>query len=178
MHHHRSPTNAISLATRGNFGGNGGIRLHATGDDNHDDNDNDNRPPRGRGRRQGHTLAILTMPHSGSARIANEAILETAMSVTSRKLRVVLRATFRDDLDDDCNGDDDDYDKDVVSLTQLRWYAGEVHSMAWDAALGLDERERKRDGVDIDIDDGGGSKVAMGGKSTILLDRIELSSEG
>lgn len=34
--------------------------------------------------------------------------------------------------------DDDD---DVVTLTQLRRYAGEVYSMAWDAALGLDERE-------------------------------------
>ncbi|KAL3793456.1 hypothetical protein ACHAW5_001631 [Stephanodiscus triporus] len=170
--HPRSPTNAISLATRGDFGGDGGIRLHATGDDDHhDDDDDDGRPPRGRGRRHGHTLAILTMPHSASARIANEAILETAMSVTSRKLSVVLRATSRDDLDDDdCDGDDDDYDEDVVSLTQLRRYAGEVYSMAWDAALGLDERERKkRDGDDIDIDDGGGGKVATGGK---LLDLI------
>ena len=47
-------------------------------------------------RRHSHTMAILTMPHSASARIANEAILETAMSVTSRKLSAVLRATLGD----------------------------------------------------------------------------------
>lgn len=137
------------------------------GDD--DDDDVDARtstvprpPPRGKGRRHGHSLAILTMPHSASARIANEAILETAMSVTSRRLSVVLRAT--------ASVDDDD-DEDVMSLTQLRRYAGEVYSMAWDAAFGLDERERgnKDDGDDDASIDDDVRKIASGGE---LLDLI------
>jgi cytidyltransferase-like protein len=69
------------------------------------------------------------MPRSASSRIANEAILAKAMQITSRKLSVILRT----------NTDTDDTTH--VSLTKLRRYAGEVYSMAWDAALGLDRPE-------------------------------------
>ena len=77
------------------------------------------------------------------------------MSVTSRKLSVILRATTTTtaggvgrEYDDDESGGYYDGEEDVVSLTQLRRYAGEVYSMAWDAAFGLDERERGGGGVD------------------------------
>ncbi|KAL3784938.1 hypothetical protein ACHAW5_003618 [Stephanodiscus triporus] len=92
----------------------------------------------------GHTLAILTMPRSASARIANGAILETAVSVTSDKLSVAIRATAGNVDDDDGGGGDSvPGDKEgVAGLARLRRYVGEVYSMAWDAALGLDERER------------------------------------
>ena len=63
-----------------------------------------------------HTLAILTMPHSASARIANEAILEKSISVTTRKLSVVLRTNSSVG---GMHGE--------VSLTKLRKYAGEVY---------------------------------------------------
>ena len=63
-----------------------------------------------------HTLAILTMPHSATARIANEAILEKSISVTTRKLSVVLRANTSVG---GMHGE--------VSLTRLRRYAGEVY---------------------------------------------------
>ena len=100
-----------------------------------------------RRRRHGHTLAILTYPHSASARIVNGAILETAMSVTSDKLSVVIRASAADD-------DDDDYDGVAASLTQLRRYVGEVYSVAWDAAFGIHERKRRgKEGHDYDDDD-------------------------
>ena len=79
-------------------------------------------------KKHSHTLAIMTVPRSASARIANEAILETAMSVTTEKLSVILR------VDAAVEG------KSRVSLTQLRRYAGEIYSMAWDAALGLEGR--------------------------------------
>ena len=140
-------------------------------------------PPTGKGggrSRHCHTLAILTMPRSASARIANEAILEAAMSVTSRKLSVILRATTAGvgrEYDDE-SGDYYDGEEDVVSLTQLRRYAGEVYSMAWDAAFGLDERERgggdvddddEGEGDDGDGEDGDNNKIATGGK---LLDLI------
>ena len=132
-------------------------------------------------RRHDHTLAILTMPHSASARIANEAILETAMSVTSRKLSVILRATSSEGVGLYNNNNDDDDAMDVesktskfdgiVSLTQLRRYAGEVYSMAWDAAFGLDERERNsiiNNNTDDDLSDDN-NKIATGGQ---LLDLI------
>lgn len=83
-----------------------------------------------------HTLAILTMPQSASARIANEAILETAISITTERLSVVLRTNTGGT--DSLTGEG--YSN--VSLTQLRRYAGEIYSMAWDAAVGLDEKER------------------------------------
>jgi hypothetical protein len=97
-------------------------------------------------RGHGHTLAILTLPHSASTRIANGAILEAAMSVTSDKLSVVIRATTADD--------DDDNDGVAVSLAQLRRYVGEVYSVAWDAAFGIHERKRRgKEGHDYDDDD-------------------------
>ncbi|KAL7433511.1 hypothetical protein ACHAXM_003592 [Skeletonema potamos] len=82
-----------------------------------------------------HTLAILTMPQSASARIANEAILETAISITTERLSVVLRTNTGGTNSLTGEG----YSN--VSLTQLRRYAGEIYSMAWDAAIGLDEKE-------------------------------------
>jgi len=86
-----------------------------------------------------HTLAILTMPHSASARIANEAILETAISITNGRLSIVLRTNTGGTNSATGEGHSN------VSLTQLRRYAGEIYSMAWDAALGLDERERSEE---------------------------------
>ena len=82
-----------------------------------------------------HTLAILTMPQSTSARIANEAILETAISITTERLSVVLRTNTGGSNSLTGEG----YSN--VSLTQLRRYAGDIYSMAWDAAVGLDEKE-------------------------------------
>ncbi|KAL9188733.1 hypothetical protein ACHAXT_007111 [Thalassiosira profunda] len=99
-------------------------------------------------------MAILTLPHSASARIANEAILETAIAVTTDRLSVVLRTNTGGS--DSRTGED--YSN--VSLTQLRRYAGEVYSMAWDAAIGLDERENNESET---------HRIATGGK---LLDLI------
>eukprot|EP00545_Synedropsis_sp_CCMP1620_P005460 CAMPEP_0119007444 /NCGR_PEP_ID=MMETSP1176-20130426/3013_1 /TAXON_ID=265551 /ORGANISM="Synedropsis recta cf, Strain CCMP1620" /LENGTH=461 /DNA_ID=CAMNT_0006959595 /DNA_START=142 /DNA_END=1527 /DNA_ORIENTATION=- len=61
-----------------------------------------------------HGLAILRIPSTSIDRIANEAILETAIQQT-HKLSVVLRAS-------------DDYH----SLASLRRYVGEVYSTLWD----------------------------------------------
>ena len=66
-----------------------------------------------------HGLAILRMPSTSIDRIANEAILETAMQKT-RKLSVVLRSR------------DDNH-----SLASLRKYVGEVYSMLWDCSMGI-----------------------------------------
>lgn len=110
-----------------------------------------------------HTLAILTMPHSTSARIANEAILETAISVTTDKLSVVLRTNTGGSNSRTGEGHSN------VSLTQLRRYAGEVYSMAWDAALGLDERESNRSENNKSGDGILAGPLASGGK---LLDLI------
>jgi cytidyltransferase-like protein len=52
-----------------------------------------------------------------------------------------------------------------VSLTNLRRYAGEIYSMAWDAALGLDEKENGAG----DGSDGKAGPLTKGGK---LLDLI------
>jgi cytidyltransferase-like protein len=68
-----------------------------------------------------HTLAILSMPSTSTDRIANEAILNTAVQHT-RKLSVVLRC-------------DDDNDKQPPSLAKLRQYVGEVYSTLWDVAM-------------------------------------------
>ena len=100
-----------------------------------------------------HTLAILTMPVTSRDRIANEAILETAMrhlqlqeeeenESCASKLSVVLRC--RDD-------DDDDGAKTKPTLAQLRGYVGEVYSMAWDCALGLDDKRLPRARALIDV---------------------------
>ena len=75
------------------------------------------------------------MPQSTSARIANEAILETAISITTERLSVVLRTNTGGSNSLTGEG----YSN--VSLTQLRRYAGDIYSMAWDAAVGLDEKE-------------------------------------
>lgn len=149
------------------------VILHASSADDSSSTLQQERTTSGKKRRHDHTLAILTMPHSASARIANEAILETAMSVTSRKLSVVLRATSGEGVgryDDDAFDDESRTAKfdGVVSLTQLRRYAGEVYSMAWDAAFGLDERERSSDDS-INDDDVYEKKIATGGQ---LLDLI------
>ena len=67
-----------------------------------------------------HTLAILTMPHSTSARIANEAILNTAISVTTNRLSVVVRTNTGGSDSMTGEGFSD------ISLTQLRKYVGEI----------------------------------------------------
>ena len=67
-----------------------------------------------------HGLAILRMPSTSIDRIANEAILETAIQRT-HKLSVVLRS--RDDSH---------------SLASLRRYVGEVYSTLWDCSMGMD----------------------------------------
>ena len=64
-----------------------------------------------------HVLAILSMPKNSLDRIANEAILETAMPA-GRKLSVVLRSQGRE-----------------ASLALLRRYVGEVYSQLWDIAM-------------------------------------------
>lgn len=110
-----------------------------------------------------HTLAILTMPHSTSARIANEAILETAISVTTDKLSVVLRTNTGGSNSATGEGHSN------VSLTQLRRYAGEVYSTAWDAALGLDERENNQNEGNKSGDGRLAGPISSGGK---LLDLI------
>lgn len=63
-----------------------------------------------------HGLAILRMPSTSMDRIANEAILETAMQ-NADKLSVVLRSS------------DDSH-----SLASLRRYVGEVYSTLWDCS--------------------------------------------
>ncbi|KAL7530690.1 hypothetical protein ACHAXR_003630 [Thalassiosira sp. AJA248-18] len=103
------------------------------------------------------------MPHSTSARIANEAILETAISVTTNRLSVVLRTNTGGS--DSRTGEGHS----SVSLTQLRRYAGEVYSMAWDAALGLDERENNRSETNKSGEGILAGPITSGGK---LLDLI------
>lgn len=72
-----------------------------------------------------HTLAILRMPSTSTDRIANEAILNTAVQHT-RKLSVVLRC--------------DDHDN-QPSLAKLRQYVGEVYSTLWDVAMSHDNNK-------------------------------------
>mmetsp|Transcript_8637 Transcript_8637/g.23931 ORF Transcript_8637/g.23931 Transcript_8637/m.23931 type:complete len:561 (+) Transcript_8637:190-1872(+) len=66
-----------------------------------------------------HVLAILSMPYTSMDRIANEAILETAMAHT-HKLSVVLR----------CEGA-----RERPSLVSLRRYVSEIYSQLWDSLL-------------------------------------------
>lgn len=110
-----------------------------------------------------HTLAILTMPQSASARIANEAILETAISITTERLSVVLRTNTGGT--DSLTGEG--YSN--VSLTQLRRYVGEIYSMAWDAAVGLDEKERQQTNGEEEEDSSSAGPITQGKK---LLDLI------
>lgn len=120
-------------------------------------------PPTPRQFRQkhAHTLALLTMPHSASARIANEAILDAAIAVTTGRLSVVLRTNTGGSDSRTGEGRTD------VSLTQLRRYVGEIYSMAWDAALGLDEREH--DVADEEKEAASAGPITSGGR---LLDLI------
>ena len=60
------------------------------------------------------------MPHSTSARIANEAILNTAISVTTNRLSVVVRTNTGGSDSMTGEGFSD------ISLTQLRKYVGEI----------------------------------------------------
>lgn len=73
-----------------------------------------------------HGLAILTMPSTSVDRIANDAILATALqkaaSSTKAKLSIILR-----------NKDSDDAHH--HSLATLRRYVGEVYSSLWDSAM-------------------------------------------
>mmetsp|Transcript_12143 Transcript_12143/g.17807 ORF Transcript_12143/g.17807 Transcript_12143/m.17807 type:complete len:446 (-) Transcript_12143:97-1434(-) len=64
-----------------------------------------------------HGIAILRMPSTSIDRIANEAILESAIQKTN-KLSVILRSS------------DNDH-----SLALLRQYAGEVYSTLWDCTF-------------------------------------------
>ena len=86
-----------------------------------------------------HTLAILTLPLTSTDRIANDAVLETAMARTSHRVSVVLRGT--------------DYQR-QPTLSQLRSYVGEIYSAAWDCTLGFDRDEHADDDGAM-VDDGG-----------------------
>jgi cytidyltransferase-like protein len=73
-----------------------------------------------------HTLAILAMPFTSVDRIANEAILATALSHccnSGDKLSVVLR----------CEGGSS------PSLSSLRRYVGEIYSALWDCCYGSND---------------------------------------
>mmetsp|Transcript_18251 Transcript_18251/g.37489 ORF Transcript_18251/g.37489 Transcript_18251/m.37489 type:complete len:326 (+) Transcript_18251:133-1110(+) len=168
-HPHKRPNDALPLSTTTTtssrstspspFTHSSATRLcaQAAADDNYDTPTPTPPPPK----KHAHTLAILTLPSTTAARIGNEAILSTAISITTRRLSVVLRTHTRD------SGMDDD--DDVVTLAQLRRYAGEVYSMAWDAALGLDEgdsgagEESHRSGGDRHDDDDDGDDGGGGG---------------
>ena len=65
-----------------------------------------------------HIMAILSVPYTSIDRIANEAILETAITKTD-KLSIVLR----------CEG------ASPPSLVALRQYVGEIYSQLWDLVL-------------------------------------------
>ena len=66
-----------------------------------------------------HILAMLTIPYTSIDRIANEAILNTAVAHASNKVSVILR----------CEGGES------PSLASLRRYVGEVYSTLWDFAM-------------------------------------------
>lgn len=80
-----------------------------------------------------HGLAILSMPSTSVDRIANEAILETALRQGAPKLSIVLRS--------------DDYSSSSHSISSLRKYVGEVYSNLWDCEMGSDHPERVLDAV-------------------------------
>lgn len=65
-----------------------------------------------------HTLAVLTVPSTSIDRIANEAILDTAIQHGAEKLSVVLRSEGK-----------------TPSLASLRRYVGEVYSTLWDCVM-------------------------------------------
>ena len=66
-----------------------------------------------------HILAMLTIPYTSIDRIANEAILNTAVEHATNKVSVILR----------CEGGQS------PSLANLRRYVGEVYSTLWDFAM-------------------------------------------
>lgn len=73
------------------------------------------------------------MPSTSVDRIANEAILETALRQGAPKLSIVLRSA------------DDDYTS--HSIASLRKYVGEVYSNLWDCEMGSDHPERVLDAI-------------------------------
>ena len=79
---------------------------------------NSNHPEQHHGSEFKHCLAILTMPHTSIERIANEAILDTAVKHGAPKFSVVLRIQGK-----------------TPSLASLRRYVGEVYSALWDVAM-------------------------------------------
>ena len=123
-----------------------------------------------------HTLAILTLPLTSTDRIANDAVLETAMARTSHRVSVVLRGT---DSHQQGKGG-------RPTLSELRSYVGEIYSAAWDCTLGFDRDEDADDGADLlvvgggdgdnDADSGGGSGggggILASKRGGILLDVI------
>jgi len=104
-----------------------------------------------------HTLAILTLPLTSTDRIANDAVLETAMARTSHRVSVMLRGTDH-----------------RPTLSQLRSYVGEIYSAAWDCTLGFDRDEHADDDVlGSGGDDGdGGSTVGSGGGGGIMASKL------
>jgi len=70
-----------------------------------------------------HILAILSMPVTSLDRMANEAVIETALPET-QKLSIVLR----------CGRDGT-----RPTTSALRRYVGEIYSQLWDCALNLEE---------------------------------------
>ena len=108
-----------------------------------------------------HTLAILTLPLTSTDRIANDAVLETAMARTSHRVSVVLRGT--------------DYQR-QPTLSQLRSYVGEIYSAAWDCTLGFDRDEHADDDNDNRVEEGdaatgGESDASSGGGGSILASK-------
>jgi len=73
------------------------------------------------------------MPSTSVDRIANEAILETALRQGADKLSIVLRS--------------DDYSAGSHSIASLRKYVGEVYSNLWDCEMGSEHPERVLDAV-------------------------------
>lgn len=80
-----------------------------------------------------HGLAILAMPYTSLDRIANEAILETALQQRTSKLSIVLRS--------------DDVHASSHSIASLRKYVGEVYSALWDCEMGSEHPEIVLDAV-------------------------------
>jgi cytidyltransferase-like protein len=73
------------------------------------------------------------MPSTSIDRIANEAILETALRQGADKLSIVLRS--------------DDYSFSSHSIASLRKYVGEVYSNLWDCEMGSAHPERVLDAI-------------------------------
>ncbi|KAL9188238.1 hypothetical protein ACHAXT_006616 [Thalassiosira profunda] len=75
-----------------------------------------------------HTLAVLVVvPRSTSARIANEAVLEQAISITTDRLSVSLRANASEPCSDNNNSG--------ATLAEMRRYTSDVYEMVWDSVV-------------------------------------------